>query len=1158
MKKFTFLTILLLGFFLGITINGSGQTVIWSEDFSTYVEGTGIEGPGTVNIGDYPAGVTKWTLDVSGCTLSNADDYIKTDYEKLKSQDLEGPAIWLSESINLSAYSNGASFSIKFYEYSSMEFDDYIDVFYQLNGGDFVLIPNWNGHGSDIHTLIDDFSNDTVVQSVSACNNLVIKVIFDNDSGFEEFQMDDVFVYPNMEYVSSTTTQNTHKIAAGKTNRQIIGIEVVTTGTESPISITQFTINANGSSTPVSTNIENAKIYCTGTDNTFATGTQFGSTYASPTTTNFDITGTQQLSEGTNYFWLTFDTKTGATLGGLIDAECISFIVEGSTETPAVTAPAGNRTLSAPLSGSYTIGAKSNYASFTAAANDLNDLGISGTVSFAVASGTYTEQISLSAIDGTSATDTIVFQSSTSDPADVTLQFTPTSSANYVVSFDGSDYISFLDMTIQTTGTSSYGKVFVFEGATQNITLKGNNIIGRDISLQDDDYIVIFAEGGTSNIATNINIENDTIRYGSKSIYFDGGDDNNLETGNTFINNAFEGFYYYGLETWYQDAVIINKNRFTGKDTGSSETGIKTTYCHNAIEINQNRVFVDGTNSLYGIYLYHCYGTTANTGLVANNFVSQPDANIETIGIFIKNTGHQNIYHNTVNIYSASKSNTSSRTGTKTGFSIEAMWADANFGWIKLLNNIAAGVAQNICVNQTAVDEGYLENSDNNDWFTLDDILGKWGATDCPDLAAWQAASGMGAGSVGVDPGFVSSQVPDITNETLGESVPLKSEVPKDIRNTKRKDTTTPGATILTNRWKVNGSDSDWNNPQNWSLGEVPTNNHNVFIPEDCNYFPALSGDAACNNLNIDGFLYLNGHTLNIAGHSDCNGGVISGQGGKFTFNGNDDQNFSNTGELSDINVDVDKPSTLVLMFMDVFSVKNLHLLNGFIDANNNKIEASENVNLSGGSIINPSNIELTNPTAVTFNPGNNTFNNIYFTGGGTYDVLAKMIVEGDFLANGTVNAYGNDFEFGRDVDLSNCNYNHGNGKFIVNGDGDQDIWTGMAAFFLLRIESVTYNGKTTRIFTPNDAQVIVAEIMQIVTSFLFKENSISDTVKFYGNVQCNNDFTIGTQDVGGVIVNIMHGYNLTVNGNTTINNSGTLVIKSNATGTFNQKITLY
>jgi len=585
MKK-TLLLLLFTSLLIGLSFNCHGQ--IWSEDFSTYVEGTGIDGTG--NIGDYPANVTKWTLNVSACTLADADDYIKTDYEKLKSQDLDGPAIWLSESIDLSTYSEGATFSIKFYEYSSMEADDYIDVHYQLNGGAFVLIPNWNSHGSGIHTLIDDFEKDTVVKSVGACDNLVIKVTFNNDSGYEELQMDDIFVYPNMEYVSSTTTQNTHNIAAGKTNRQIIGIEIVTTESDNPMSITSFTVNANGSSTPSSTNIENAKIYYTGTSNTFTTDTQFGSTYTTPTTSNFDITSTQQLSESTNYFWLTFDTKTGATLGELIDAECISFVIEGSTETPTITAPTGSRTLAAPLSGSYTIGAKSNYASFTAAVNDLNELGISSTVDFAVSNGTYTEQISLSAISGTSATDTIVFQSASGNREDVTLQFTPTSTNNYVIRLNGSDYISFLDMTIQSTGTSSYGRVFVLKGTTQNITLKDNNINGFDVSSDDDVYAAVYAFSGADNMASNVNIENDTITNGSYGIYFRGDNASNLEIQNTFINNVLNNFYYSGINAECQDAVIINKNTLTAK-ASTSTSGIIANECNNAIEMTQNRIF---------------------------------------------------------------------------------------------------------------------------------------------------------------------------------------------------------------------------------------------------------------------------------------------------------------------------------------------------------------------------------------------------------------------------------------------------------------------------------------------------------------------------------------------------------------------------------------
>ena len=63
MKKNYFLLVLLIGA-LNISF---GQ--IWSENFDSYTDGTGIEGV-TGNVGDYPAGVTKWSLDVSAAVLT--------------------------------------------------------------------------------------------------------------------------------------------------------------------------------------------------------------------------------------------------------------------------------------------------------------------------------------------------------------------------------------------------------------------------------------------------------------------------------------------------------------------------------------------------------------------------------------------------------------------------------------------------------------------------------------------------------------------------------------------------------------------------------------------------------------------------------------------------------------------------------------------------------------------------------------------------------------------------------------------------------------------------------------------------------------------------------------------------------------------------------
>lgn len=163
----------------------------------------------------------------------------------------------------------------------------------------------------------------------------------------------------NMTYTSSTTTQaNVSSVTAGDVaNVEIIGIQIVTAGTCSPLSATSFTFNTTGSTAPA-TDIQNGKLWSTGTSSTFATTTQFGSTVAAPNGA-FTITGTQTLSAGTNYFWLTYNIPAGATVSNVVDAQCTALTV-GSAQTPTVTAPAGSRTIIA-CPATYTASQSSNY-----------------------------------------------------------------------------------------------------------------------------------------------------------------------------------------------------------------------------------------------------------------------------------------------------------------------------------------------------------------------------------------------------------------------------------------------------------------------------------------------------------------------------------------------------------------------------------------------------------------------------------------------------------------------------------------------------------------------------------------------------------------------------------------------------------------------------
>lgn len=146
---------------------------------------------------------------------------------------------------------------------------------------------------------------------------------------------------------ASTSQGNTSSVTACYDNTEILCI-VVNATIDNCATVSSFTVNANGTTNVA--DIQNARIWYTGASPSFSTNGDFGSTTtlfgttAAPTLANYNITGSQMLKAGANYFWLTYDVKATATAGNIIDAECTS-LSTGSAIVPAPTAPAGNRSI---------------------------------------------------------------------------------------------------------------------------------------------------------------------------------------------------------------------------------------------------------------------------------------------------------------------------------------------------------------------------------------------------------------------------------------------------------------------------------------------------------------------------------------------------------------------------------------------------------------------------------------------------------------------------------------------------------------------------------------------------------------------------------------------------------------------------------------------
>lgn len=158
----------------------------------------------------------------------------------------------------------------------------------------------------------------------------------------------------SMSFVSSSVTQkNTSSVPSGTNNAEIIGIQIVTSGSSAPLTLTSLKIHTFG--TTLLSDISNAKIYYTGNSSQFATTNQFGSTISTPTD-SFNITGSQTLVADTNFFWLTYDISSSAYPANFVDAKCTEVQIGTTAYTPTITNPFGNRQVSSIINiGSGTL-----------------------------------------------------------------------------------------------------------------------------------------------------------------------------------------------------------------------------------------------------------------------------------------------------------------------------------------------------------------------------------------------------------------------------------------------------------------------------------------------------------------------------------------------------------------------------------------------------------------------------------------------------------------------------------------------------------------------------------------------------------------------------------------------------------------------------------
>ena len=180
---------------------------------------------------------------------------------------------------------------------------------------------------------------DINLSAYAGMSNIKLRITGLTGGGYtSDMAIDDIKVYQpqNMVITSVTVEQDSDPVVLGDNTQGIIRVKVLTNGAFSPLSITQLNFGTNG--TTQLTDVENAKVYYTGSNPNFSAAQTYGNTVAVPAAT-FQINSSKVLLDGVNYLWLTYDIKSTATINNFVDASCSQVTIGGVAYTPTVTSP---------------------------------------------------------------------------------------------------------------------------------------------------------------------------------------------------------------------------------------------------------------------------------------------------------------------------------------------------------------------------------------------------------------------------------------------------------------------------------------------------------------------------------------------------------------------------------------------------------------------------------------------------------------------------------------------------------------------------------------------------------------------------------------------------------------------------------------------------
>jgi len=399
--------------------------------------------------------------------------------------------------------------------------------------------------------------------------------------------------------------------------------------------------------------IDSPFAFCAGTKDIWVSVSNFGTAQIDTLTVNWELDGVSQtpvkyyslLDTAGGTGSMTAQVKLGSATFGPTGKSLKVWTSDPDNEPDTVNLnDTMTTTIKSSLAGTFTIGPKGDYQSFTDAADDLSAFGVCGPVVFNVRPGTYTGQVKLGEIVGASSTNTIRFVSAHRDS--VTMQNTGTSTTNmHTLTLEGADYVSFENIKILANGSTYGWAVWLTKAANYNNF--DNCLIQAGLTATSTYSIPLVASSSSTSYAgygdnANYNSFSDCdIQGGYFVCTFFGGSTSAPNRGNKFYRNNFKRGYYYGAYLYYQDSMVFHDN-VVDDFRNTYNYGVLWYYASN-FDIQRNYIKCVYYNMLYYSNYYN-YNNTQRS-IFANNMMISTGTSYTLYGYRMS---HTNFWHNSL------------------------------------------------------------------------------------------------------------------------------------------------------------------------------------------------------------------------------------------------------------------------------------------------------------------------------------------------------------------------------------------------------------------------------------------------------------------------------------------------------------------------------